>query len=46
MTLRLVDVALRLIGPRGSWARGLLAYRVLVAVVEPRRLETTAPRRP
>jgi hypothetical protein len=43
--LRLVNLALRLIGPHGAWARGLLAYRVLAAVVEPSRLEPAVPRR-
>lgn len=45
MTLRLANLALRLIGPRGAWARGLLAYRVLAAVAEPSRLEPSASRR-
>lgn len=46
MALRLVNVALRLIGPHGTWARGLLAYRVLAAVAELQRLEPSGSRRP
>jgi hypothetical protein len=45
MRLRLVNLALRLVGPHGAWARGLLAYRILAALAEPSRLEPTAPRR-
>jgi hypothetical protein len=46
MMLRLPTVLLRLAGPHRPWARRLLAYRVLAAVAEPRRLEPQTPRRP
>jgi hypothetical protein len=38
VSLRLASVALRIVGPNRPWARSMLAYRVLVAVAEPRRV--------
>jgi hypothetical protein len=37
MPLRLASMALKVVGPNRPWARGMLAYRVLAAVAEPRR---------
>lgn len=43
--LRLVDIVLVAIGRRGTRARGRQAYRILVAIVEPRQPQPSGQRR-
>ena len=43
--LRLVDIVLVAVGRRGTRARGRQAYRVLLAIVEPRQPQPSDLRR-